>query len=244
VNGGDRFRKLERERPRSAEETLQPAASSRFGAVAQEATHAEQGSGISAGRFAPPVEVLELDRHQAGEQPFLRCIRCRVDSGRVATRCTACGASLETEEQRAFNATRWAEVQTASVHEHELQAAQQQVRNELADEEALVRRRYAEGLARDARIQALASLGTEGDADRSLSSSPGMALLNAISNPRVRHAVVGSILALSVMAIGLGSRMPRLRVGGIVVLLIVVVLFLLRSLWTRQVRPGWFTGWW
>ena len=43
------------------------------------------------------------------DQPFIRCLHCQGDSNVQASRCGCCGAPLETDAQREFNAKLWAQ---------------------------------------------------------------------------------------------------------------------------------------
>jgi hypothetical protein len=55
-------------------------------------------------QFASGVETLE---EHPDAQPFARCAICEADNSKYALRCTNCGESLNTPEQRAFNAKLW-----------------------------------------------------------------------------------------------------------------------------------------
>jgi hypothetical protein len=75
-------------------------------------------SGAELDRFAPPPPPpIELVETEAGERPFTRCMRCGMDHGVFATECTGCGASLDTEPQRAFNEALWARRQQEAARE-------------------------------------------------------------------------------------------------------------------------------
>src|SRR3954463_10905305 len=55
-------------------------------------------------RFASGMEIAE---DAPGAQPFHRCAVCEAENGRFTERCTNCGASLATPEQRAYNDALW-----------------------------------------------------------------------------------------------------------------------------------------
>src|SRR4051812_15647830 len=55
-------------------------------------------------RFASGLEIAD-DAEDA--QPFHRCAVCEAENGRFTERCTNCGASLTTPEQRAYNDALW-----------------------------------------------------------------------------------------------------------------------------------------
>jgi hypothetical protein len=242
VTGGDRFRRLEKERPKSSDEIPRPTAADRFGQVPPEVVDATEASGISSGRFAPPVEVLELDRPAQAEQPFLRCVRCRVDSGRLAARCSACGETFDTDEQRGFNEALWREQQASAVAERALAEARAQERADASLDDAVVRRRLAEGLAREARSQALGNL--SGDVDDESDASIGSALLSVLPSRNARRAAVALGVGGSLLAVALSKWFPRVGACGAIALLVMMVLALPVSLLNRNVRGGRFNRWW
>src|SRR4051812_14781051 len=45
-------------------------------------------------------------------QPFHRCAVCEAENGRFTERCTNCGASLTTPEQRAYNDALWEKIRS------------------------------------------------------------------------------------------------------------------------------------
>jgi hypothetical protein len=75
-------------------------------------------------RLDPEVERLRAERKQrfasgleiADEaedaQPFHRCAVCEAENGRFTERCTNCGASLTTPEQRAYNDALWEKIRS------------------------------------------------------------------------------------------------------------------------------------
>src|SRR3954469_20942967 len=54
--------------------------------------------------FASGIEIAE---ETPDAQPFHRCAICEAENGRFSDRCTNCGASLTTPEQRAYNDALW-----------------------------------------------------------------------------------------------------------------------------------------
>src|SRR3954468_13009559 len=60
-------------------------------------------------RFASGLEIAD-DAEDA--QPFHRCAVCEAENGRFTERCTNCGASLTTPEQRAYNGALWDKIRS------------------------------------------------------------------------------------------------------------------------------------
>ncbi|MBI5549184.1 MAG: hypothetical protein HY901_35305 [Deltaproteobacteria bacterium] len=123
-----RFKNLEKVRREEA--GAQPAVSARFGALerAPEGAPAPPSSPVSVERFAPPSSAasqpalrtledvrraaaapsgLELATFGQGEQPFVRCARCKNDHHALASVCSHCEANLHTPEQQDFNERLW-----------------------------------------------------------------------------------------------------------------------------------------
>src|SRR4051794_10129235 len=105
-----RFTNLELPRPaRDANE--ESASSSRFESVEPKAAE-PISTGVPQAHLArfgiPAAPELPLRTRTAGEQPFIRCMQCDVDSSIYVDRCGHCGAALDTSEQRAFNEALWA----------------------------------------------------------------------------------------------------------------------------------------
>jgi hypothetical protein len=98
-------------------------------------------------RFRAPDAELLLHEQGESDQPFVRCIRCDVDSGRFAKACTACGADLDTTEQRAFNERLWAERRAQLRAEKAQHRAMEQARFQDIAEAAKHNRAYYEELA-------------------------------------------------------------------------------------------------
>jgi hypothetical protein len=55
-------------------------------------------------RFASGMEIAD---EAPDVRPFSRCAVCEAENGRFVERCTNCGASLTTPEQRAYNDALW-----------------------------------------------------------------------------------------------------------------------------------------
>lgn len=243
MSGSDRFRRLERQRPPSAESGPQ-LAPDRFAAVAQGHGSTAADSGVASSRFAPAEERLELADPRANEMPFVRCAICKVDSGRTAVRCASCGASFDTPEQRAFNEQVWRELQASQASEHAQDAVRERARADAAIDEAALRRKLAEGIAREARSSALASLSGIDDGPRISKSFGGDPL---VTPPAVRWAKRGAIVVFTLVflsAVGAGKHAgPTLGLCGAGSLLGLALLLLPSWAWTREVSR-WGRGRW
>ena len=114
---------------------------------------------------APPPELRSADGHLArfdesaneavllqapndGEAPSVRCVRCEAENGRFASSCSACGATFDNAEQRAFSERLWAERRAQLEEERALHSARQRAQLEDAVQAAQERRRHYEELAR------------------------------------------------------------------------------------------------
>ncbi|HEY3449838.1 MAG TPA: hypothetical protein VGK67_26020 [Myxococcales bacterium] len=131
-----RFRNIEKGRQEEA--SGKPAAASgRFGALEKQPDAASQPQAprpVAPERFTPAASAagpamprtleearraaqapsgLELAEVRPGDQPFVRCARCHIDSHALATTCSSCGTNLNTLEQQAFNERLWAEQRAA-----------------------------------------------------------------------------------------------------------------------------------
>ncbi len=154
----DRFRRLERPRPAGPEEApAQPGTGTRIEAVEgpqptrSTARPDEAGDGAPSqlDRFRPePERGLELDRSDHDSQPFIRCAACETDNFRTATRCSTCGAGLDTDAQRDFNRRFWAARRAEAAVEAEASAARRVVIEEDQARSAVLARQAAESLAR------------------------------------------------------------------------------------------------
>jgi hypothetical protein len=151
----DRFRHLEaprRERADPAAPAPESPHAERFDGVERPAAGAPPpapGTGARLDRFGPePDPVLELVDTD-GQRPFNRCMRCGADSNVFATACPGCGASLDTEEQRAFNERLFAARQADAARDAASAAERRELRDRAEAEDAGLRRAAAEELARE-----------------------------------------------------------------------------------------------
>jgi hypothetical protein len=165
----DRFRRLERPRAPGAGEAPRSAETdARIEAVEGPAPEppaaaAPSPSGGDLERFrAPAAPTLELDLQGESDQPFRRCASCETDNYRTATRCTTCGADLDTEAQRDFNRRFWAGRLVTAATEAQASAARQAQLD--ADQVSLAaeRREAAEAMARQVGEQERQRLEREG----------------------------------------------------------------------------------
>ena len=106
-------------------------------------------------------DALLLHTPSDADAPSVRCIRCEVENGRFVSRCTACGADLDTAEQRAFNEQLWARRQAEREEERARHSAHLRAEMEDAVQAAQERRRYYEQLAQQVGRETRARL--EGD---------------------------------------------------------------------------------
>jgi hypothetical protein len=154
----DRFRRLERPRRAGPEAAPAPTGTgTRIEAVegpppaAESAPPAEAEAGAPGhlDRFRPePERGLELDLSDHDSQPFIRCAACETDNFRTATRCTTCGAALDTEAQREFNRRFWAARKAEAAAEAEAVAARRLVLEEEQARSTVMARQAAESMAR------------------------------------------------------------------------------------------------
>ncbi len=153
MSGLRRF--LHLERPRSdTGEGADPAAATaeRFEGVERPGAGpaAPSASGAELGRFGPdPEPGIELAQQDAGEQPFIRCMRCGMDHGIFATECSNCGARLDTEAQRELNERLWAERQAQAARDAAAEGERKALAAAAEAESATSRRAWAEELARE-----------------------------------------------------------------------------------------------
>lgn len=110
-------------------------------------------TGTDLDRFsAPPAPGIELVATDAGERPFTRCMRCEMDHHVLATECSGCGASLDTESQREFNERLWAARQEEAAAERRAgaaRAAERAAEQERTGVDPASRRALGEALARE-----------------------------------------------------------------------------------------------
>jgi hypothetical protein len=150
-----RFLHLERPRQeRGAEPAApDPGTAGRFGGVERPgdrpAPPEPRSSGAQLGRFGPePERGLELAEAAPDRRPFTRCMACGMDHNLGATQCSTCGATLATDEVRAYNDRLWAERQEQAAREAAEGAALREARARAEAEYAEARRAMGEELAR------------------------------------------------------------------------------------------------
>jgi hypothetical protein len=183
---------------------------------------------------------LELDVDD-GAQPFRRCCRCEVESGRFAATCPGCGADLHTDEQRIYNERLWAERQRETAAEERENAERHEAARRADAEGAVARRAAAEALARevgDRERRRLEAEGWERGEDGDGGGRPwGIQLLGLIRDPRWRIGVIAAALVAIAAAVvwALSRRDPR----ALVVLAVVVSI-----LFSPPRRRRWRSRWW
>ncbi|MFL5302239.1 MAG: hypothetical protein ACJ79R_18065 [Anaeromyxobacteraceae bacterium] len=204
----------------------------------------------SASRFRDPPRStgLELDLAPDDEQPFRRCCRCEVDSGRFASACPNCGADLHSDEQRVFNERLWAERRRETADIDRENAERREAARRAEEEGARAQRAAAEALAREVGDRERRRLerdgwgagGTYGEDDDAWTGRDvrpvGLRLLSLIRDPRWRMGVIAALLALvlGTVVYALARRQPA---AIVVVALVVSVLF-------SPQRPRWRRRFW
>jgi hypothetical protein len=149
-----RFLRIERSRAERPEAPPPRGAdtAARFGGTVAPAAPAPApaSSGAELDRFAPPPPAgMELAPTPSGERPFTRCMRCGMDHHVLATECGGCGASLVSDEQRAFNERLWAERREEDAREAKAAEQLRAAASAGAAELEARRRAMAEELARE-----------------------------------------------------------------------------------------------
>jgi hypothetical protein len=148
-----RFLNLERGRPARGSEA-EPSGrgrTARFDALEPSAaapTDVRPAKGHLARFDAPAEEELRVYEQREADPPFVRCVRCEVDSGRFARSCAACGEDLDTPEQRSFNERVWKESQAQRSADQAQDRAREEARREEITQAAEQNRAYYEELAR------------------------------------------------------------------------------------------------
>ena len=159
----DRRRRFEQiERPRAPGERApdpSPGTDARFGAVVRpgeppggpvEPPPPPPGASGHVDRFRPATErPLQVDDLGDTSQPFIRCCRCETDCSRYVAVCSTCGASLDSDEQRAFNQRLWSERRTIAAAEEEAATTRRAAQEEASAEVARARRAMGEAMARE-----------------------------------------------------------------------------------------------
>jgi hypothetical protein len=230
-----RFLHLERPRadgPEAADTS--PATAERFGGVERPGPDpgAPHSSGAGLERFGPePPPRIELLETASGEQPFTRCMRCGMDHGVFATECSNCGASLDTDAQRAFNEQLWARRQEEAAREALAAAERRAIQERAQAEPAAARRALGEALARQVDERERLRLGTDERRGWGSGSSPGwggppigLRVLRALPDRRSKlGATVGMLVVLGgLVALGLRGHPFALLVAILLGLLLVV----------------------
>jgi hypothetical protein len=147
-----RFRHLEWARAPKAHDTHPPRADTeRFETLEPDAAPPSELRSAQ-GHLARFDETAEdevlLHEPSEADQPFVRCARCEADNGRFAVSCVACGAALDSPEQRAFNEQLWAKRRAQREEEHEQHRTLERAHLDDGAELSTERRRYGEELAR------------------------------------------------------------------------------------------------
>lgn len=205
---------------------------------------------------------LALDPRDRVEQQFIRCMRCEADNSRYAQDCIHCGASLRTEEQRAYNEAFHQRRQVEVAQQAEAEAQFQQRRHEASDAER--RERVA--------MQAQAYEQMKEEANRAVEDGDtpwGVRLLRSIKDPTWQWVAIGCFVLLGGLCVwglwaswsawwsvgpewqprytrrrGYGSY-PSLRtIVSLVGLLALLTGFTPPSWWRRHhYRRGWWDWW-
>ena len=210
-----RFLNLERRRPaapsRGADtEGTAPERSGRFEALQPHGASppdVRSAQGHLARFDAPAGGDLLVQERREQDAPFVRCVRCQVDSGQFALSCGACGADFDAPEQRAFNERVWEERRAQREAELAQHRLMQQARDRDIAEAAAERRAYYEELARTVGQETRKRIADDGSDWLSWRWRRGRhQLLPAGVNLGIL-VVVSGIIASSVLAVG-GTRLP------------------------------------
>ncbi len=194
-----RFDKLEKQRQLDADEqTSSPSA--RFQALQVDAKEVAPSSPANAARIERTVEQ-PLELAERGGVPFLKCVRCGVDSNAHVEACGHCGARFDTSEQRELN-ERLARERAAQAAEEQARIAESQARR-IADEAELKRaeRAHYEAMARRVKHETEARLGHEW-------GSVGMGWRGLFWRRRRSGSIGAAVLALVIIAI---AQLGRVR---------------------------------
>lgn len=233
----ERFLHLERPRAdRGAERERGPRgdAAGRFEGVAcpgpGPAPAPPSSSGADLERFGdspePPIELVEAT---AGERPFTRCARCGMDHNVFAVQCSGCGASLDTDAQRAFNERLWARRQEEASREARAAEERRALAGRAEAELAETRRAMGEELAREVGERERLRLGRDGALGGGLGGAGwdavplGLRLLRLLPDRRWRLGAIGAALAaiLALVALGRAGHPGALVAATVLALLLV-----------------------
>ncbi len=245
-----RFLHLERaraERPDGdADPDATPGTAARFGGVERPGAagpSAPRSSGADLGRFGPePEPSIELVEAEAGDRPFTRCMRCGMDHNVFATECSGCGASLDTEAQRAFNEQLWARRQEEAAREAPAAAERRELAARSEAELAASRRAMGEELAREVGRRERERLGMDGLSgglgdggwDSEAGGAPlGWRLLRGLPDWRWQVVALGAALAVvgGLFAFGRAGHPFALFLAMLLVVLLAVPRWRVRSRW-------------
>jgi hypothetical protein len=235
ADGGRLRRFLHLERPRVArdgaapEAPPSPGAAERFAQVERpgmKAPAAGRPTGARLERFGPePEPSIELVDTESDARPFTRCMRCGMDHGVFATECTHCGASLDTEAQRAFNERLWAERREQAAREARALAERRVLEDRAAEEDCRAARARAEALAREVGDAERRRLDREAWREGPWTDRGGWTggtpewLLSLARRPWLATAVLGGAAALALFAKAGGRAAALLPILVLVVLL-------------------------
>ena len=165
-------------------------------------------------RGEAPMALADAPR---GEERFPRCARCESDNSRFAQECSACGADLNTPQQREYNERLW---QSRQAEEREQEQAREQLRlhtearqkEEMAQRVLLMEKLRADPWG-DGRSRGLFG-----------GRAPGMFLLGLIPSRPVRWGVGAGLVLLPFLIARFGSPKWQLLAWPIGVLLLVLFL--------------------
>jgi hypothetical protein len=218
---------LDREAPDATEDRI--AALERPAVAAPGARRPQTGAEL--GRFDPdPEPRLELVDAE-GHRPFVRCRRCSADNNVFSTACGACGISLDTPEQHAFDERFFAGRQAEAEREARMTAERAELRARAEAEEARARRALGETIAREVGERERRRLGGWGGWGRAGGSGEwnplGLRLVRRIPDARwhvpVMSLASGLAACLAAYGIHAGSLLLLLLGGGALALLLVHV---------------------
>jgi hypothetical protein len=141
-------------------------------------------------------------------------MRCGMDHGVFATECTGCGASLDTEEQRAFNEQLWARRQAEAAREEAAAAERRELEARARAELDRERRALGETLAREVGDRERRRLGGgsggagwSGGWGSSEPSAPiGLRILRALPDWRWQLGAIAAAVAIVSGLVAYGAR--------------------------------------
>jgi hypothetical protein len=195
-------------------------------------------TGLNPARFRPePEPSLALAEEPAGAV-FVRCARCGADNTRFAVTCSRCDLSLQTPEQRAFNAQFAERLATERHREEQLWSLRRAEQEALRAQEAAELREAQ--LALGLRLAQRERERVENELGDGFASLTLPQALRRIQNPRIRLAVLLGLGLLALLPWLLTSSHGSLGLGLRLVSLAVLVAFAPPG-WWRNRRS--FTRW-